>query len=98
MEEQKLNITVRIAERKYMLLVYPSEEACVRKAAEYINNQIQEMSSKYAFKDRQDIFTMISLVNTTKMLEYNEDLEKFHNSYGKRLTDLDEILDKHLSV
>jgi hypothetical protein len=49
-----------------MLSVHPSEEAGVRKAVEYINQQIKELASKYAFKDDKICLAMIALMNTTK--------------------------------
>lgn len=97
METEKLKISVNIAERKYMLSVFPSEEAGVRSAVEQINLQLKELTGKYAFKDRQDILAMIALLNTTKMLEQEKNLNYMNDSFGKRLSEIDELLLEQLS-
>jgi len=97
MEPEKLKISVYIAERKYMLSVLPSEEAGVRSAVEQINVQLKELTGKYAFKDRQDILAMIALLNTTKMIEYEKNLNYMNDSFGKRLSEIDVLLQEQLS-
>jgi cell division protein ZapA (FtsZ GTPase activity inhibitor) len=96
MEAEKLKISVHIAERKYMLSVLPSEEAGVRTAIEHMNQQIKDLASKYAFKDRQDILAMIALMNTTKMLEYEQSLGFINDSFGKKLSEIDALIEQHL--
>jgi cell division protein ZapA (FtsZ GTPase activity inhibitor) len=98
MEEGKLKISVYVAERKYMLSVLPSEEAGVRNAVEHINQQIKELASKYAFKDRQDILAMIALMNSNKMLEYEKNLNFMNDSFVKRLHHIDELIDHTLNA
>lgn len=97
MEAEKLKISVYIAERKYMLSVLPAEEAGVRAAVENINQQIKELAAKYAFKDRQDILAMISLMNTSKMLDFEKSLNFMNDSFGKKLLAIDSLIDQHLS-
>lgn len=92
-----MKISVYIAERKYMLSVLPSEEAGVRSAVEQINVQLKELTGKYAFKDRQDILAMIALLNTTKMIEYEKNLNYMNDSFGKRLSEIDVLLQEQLS-
>jgi len=96
MEAEKLKISVHIAERKYMLSVLPSEEAGVRTAIEHMNQQLKDLASKYAFKDRQDILAMIALMNTTKMLEYEQSLSFINDSFGKRLSEIDALIEQHM--
>ena len=97
MEAEKLKISVNIAERKYMLSVLPTEEAGVRNAVEQINKQLKELSGKYAFKDRHYILAMISLMNTTKMLEQEKALQYINESMGARLSQLDQLIEEHIS-
>jgi cell division protein ZapA (FtsZ GTPase activity inhibitor) len=97
MEAEKLKISVNIAERKYLLSVFPSEEAGVRSAVEQINLQLKDLTGKYAFKDRQDILAMIALLNTTKMLEHEKNLNYMNDSFGKRLSEIDNLLLEQLS-
>jgi cell division protein ZapA (FtsZ GTPase activity inhibitor) len=97
MEEEKLRISVHLAERKYMLSVLPSEEAGVRNAVEFINQQIRELASKYAFKDRQDILAMLALLNSNKMLEYEKNISFMNETFVKRLHDIDALIDQTLT-
>lgn len=97
MEEEKLRISVHLAERKYMLSVLPSEESGVRNAVEFINQQIRELASKYAFKDRQDILAMVALLNSNKMLEYEKNISFMNDTFVKRLHDIDALIDKTLT-
>jgi cell division protein ZapA (FtsZ GTPase activity inhibitor) len=97
MEGEKLNISVHIAERKYMLSVHPSEEADARHAVELINQKVKELASKYAFKDRQDILAMTALMNTSKMLSYEKTVHYVDDTFGKRLKEIDILLSEELS-
>lgn len=93
---QKLNISVFLADRKYMISVLPSEEPVVRKAAEYINQQLKELASKYSFKDRQDILAMITLMNTTKMHELEKSLSYVNDEFGTKLQDIIKLVEAEL--
>ncbi len=96
MDSDKLKISVHIAERKYFLSVHPSEEAGVRSAVEHINQQLKDLATKYAFKDRQDILAMIALMNSTKMLEYEKSLNYMNDTFGKRLMEIDALVEAHI--
>lgn len=91
-----MKISVHIAERKYFLSIHPSEEAGVRSTVEYINQQLKDLAAKYAFKDRQDILAMIALMNSTKMLEFEKSLNYMNDSFGKRLIEIDTLLEEHI--
>ncbi len=97
MEEEKLRISVHLAERKYMLSVLPSEEAGVRNAVEYLNQQIRDLATKYAFKDRQDILAMVALLNSNKMLEYEKNISFMNDTFVKKLYEIDALIDKTLT-
>lgn len=95
-DNSKLNISVFLAERKYMISVLPSEEAGVRKAADYINQQSKELASKYAFKDRQDILALISLMNTTKMQDFEKNLSFINEEFGNKVKEIEALVDVEL--
>lgn len=97
METEKLKISVFLAERKYMLSVHPSEEAGVRNAVDQINQQVKDLTGKYAFKDRQDIIAMIALMNTTKLMDLEKNFSWFQESFGRKLQDIDTLLEAELS-
>lgn len=94
--EKNLNISVFLAERKYTVSVKPEEEPYVREASEYINKQLKEMSVKFAFKDRQDIVSMVALINTIKMLEHETNHKFFSSEFLVRLNELQLTIDKEL--
>jgi len=96
MSQEKLQISVFLAERKYTLSVLPEEEEGVRIAAEYINKQIQDMASKYAFKDRQDVVAIAALMNTTSMHKLEKKSTYIDNSLGQTLNEIDKLLDNSL--
>lgn len=91
-----MKISVHIAERKYFLSILPSEEAGVRSTVEHINQQLKELASKYAFKDRQDILAMIALMNSTKMLEFEKSLNYMNDTFGRRLLEIDALIEEHI--
>jgi len=94
--EEKLNISLYIAERKYTLSVLPSEEADVRNAVENINKKVSELIEKYSFKDRQDILAMVALMNTSKLLEYENSINYIENSFGNKLKEIDILVESNL--
>jgi len=93
---EEFSITVNIAERSYKLTIEKQEEEIVRKAAKLINDKIKEFSSNYAFKDKQDLLTMIALQYTSSALNY-EQSKTYNNTLLKdKLIELDDLLSKHL--
>lgn len=95
--EEKINITVNIAERPYKLAVSREQESLVRKAANLLNSTIKTYSKTFNYKDHQDLFAMVALQKTTLALQL-EDEKKFRDKdMKKRLTELDDILTTHLN-
>jgi len=62
----KISIKLVIAGRSYPLTINESEEEAVRKAAEDINSNIQQLQQIYAVKDMQDLLAMTSLQLATR--------------------------------
>lgn len=69
MGDNKLSITVKIAERIYPLRIDFAEEERIRLAAKLINEKVNSYKEKYSDKDIQDCLTMVSLQSVLKMLE-----------------------------
>ncbi len=72
----KFTININVAGRNYRLKVEESEEEFVRAGAASINDKIGEFSGNYAFKDKQDLLAMVSIMFATELTKLkitNED-------------------------
>lgn len=89
-------ISVKIAERKFRLKVKPEEEERVRKAAKLIDEKIKDYSHSYAYKDMQDLLSMVVLQFAVKSLKCSDEMEAMDVSWEERLKDIDKILADHI--
>ncbi len=72
--------------------IKPEEEERVRKAAKLINEKIKDYSKKYAYKDIQDLLSMVALRFATGSVKYQEALDMRNEQVYHRLKSIDEIL------
>jgi hypothetical protein len=88
LSEEKINITIRLAERNYPLLVLPADEARVRAAVEKVNATLKELMQKYDGRDMQDYMTMYILMTMAQQANaaasfdvalLNEELQKLES-------------------
>jgi cell division protein ZapA len=91
----ELLITVYIADRPYRLNIDTAEEEKVRKAAKLVNDKIKEYASHYAYKDKQDLLSMVALQLATGITNL-ENKETVDNQVIERLVEIDEILNNYL--
>lgn len=66
----KQSIKVTIAGRIYPISVQADEEDMVRRAAAKVEENIKDLSSNFAVKDKQDLLAMTALQMTTEMLKF----------------------------
>lgn len=59
--KKNLSIKVTIGNRVYPLTIQPEEEESIRKAAKLVNDNIKELESNYAVRDKQDLLAMTAL-------------------------------------
>ncbi|MAX80969.1 MAG: cell division protein ZapA [Crocinitomicaceae bacterium] len=64
-----LSIKVTIANRVYPLTIRREEEELIRKAAKLVNDNIKELESNYAVRDKQDLLAMTALFYANRSLE-----------------------------
>ncbi len=64
----KLSIKVTIANRVYPLTINRDEEEQIRKAVDYINENMRELENSYAVRDKQDLLAMTALYFADKSL------------------------------
>ena len=85
-----------IDERTYKLTIDKQEEEIVRKAARLINDKIKEFAKSYAFKDKQDLLSMIALQYTSSALNYEQSNVYNNTKLKEKLLELDKVLDMNL--
>lgn len=71
----KLSIKVTIANRVYPLTINRNEEEQIRKAVDCINENVRQLESSYAVRDKQDLLAMTALYFADKSLAADEQLE-----------------------
>lgn len=89
----QLTITVRIADRDYKLTVARDEEEIVRKSVKLIEKRFTEYAKSYAFKDRQDLLSMIALHYTIEALKSEEKEEYMQQELLPKLNEINSLLD-----
>lgn len=96
---EEVTILIKIAERQYRLTVNKEEEEYVLAAAEKINKMLGEYSASFAFKDKQDLLSMVCLQNTTalnkkELAEHNNEVDM---ETRNALIEIRDILNEHSS-
>ncbi|MCL2682077.1 MAG: cell division protein ZapA [Bacteroidales bacterium] len=91
MEEQ--SITVTIADRPYKLTVKREDEEIFREATKFINERLKSYAANFAFKDRQDLLTMVALQYTTNSLRNERVLAFRDKELEGKLVNLNRMLD-----
>lgn len=72
-------IGVNIAGRLYKMTINPSNEENVTKAANRINEKVNDFSKNFAFKDSQDLLAMVALQFTTELIQQKTPKEESIN-------------------
>ncbi len=89
----QLTITVRIADRDYKLTVARDEEETVRKSVKLIEKRFSEYAKSYAFKDRQDLLSMIALHYTIEALKMEAKQDYIQSDLLPKLNEINSLLD-----
>ena len=88
----EIPITVTICERPYKLMVRPDDEPLIREAAEKINEQVRSYAKNYAFKDNQDLLSMVSLQYTLSGLRNEKSIAYRDRELLEKLRQIDNSL------
>lgn len=94
----ELVITVKISDREYKLTIKREDEEVVRKALKLIETRIEDYANKYAFKDKQDLLSMVVLQYVINSIKLGNKQEYLDNHINQKLNDIDSILDQHLTI
>lgn len=92
--DKTITINISLSDRSYPLLVEPGEEEFVRKAGKTIESMLKEYSSAYAYKDKQDLFAMVTLQNTTALMKSQGEKDLSLDSISERLEAINKILEQ----
>ncbi|MEG1499030.1 MAG: cell division protein ZapA [Bacteroidales bacterium] len=88
----EIPITVNICDRPYKLMISPDEESLFREAAQRINERMSSYSQNYAFKDMQDLLSMVALQYTFSALKSERALSFREKDLLQRLQKLNDTL------
>jgi cell division protein ZapA (FtsZ GTPase activity inhibitor) len=89
---EELTISVNIADRVYKLTVKKEEEEIIRKATQLIGNAVKNYSDQYAYKDKQDLLSMVVLQFATNAL-INENKNRYiEDQLDSKLKEIEQIL------
>ncbi len=92
--DNSMAINIILGDRSYRIFTSPEEEEFVRKAGKTIETMLKEFSGEYAFKDKQDLFAMIALQNTTALSKLQMEEEKNTATLAEKLQSVIHILDQ----
>lgn len=88
----EITISLDIADRPYKMVVNKEEEHVIRRAAEIINKKLLAYSKNYAFKDKQDLLSMIALQFASNSIRNEESLDFKQSEFLDRLKEIDSKL------
>lgn len=89
----EIPITVVICERRYKLMVDPEDEPIIREAARKINEGLKSYADNYAFKDNQDLLSMVALQYTLSSLKTERGISFRDNGLVESLKKISDTLD-----
>lgn len=90
---EELAIKIRIYDRQYPMKVQPKDEASVRKAAEYINSQIEAYRDKFGISSIQDLLAMVAFDSVVDKLKMKKVLTEEHQLIAKKVNAMIQIVD-----
>lgn len=93
MENNKMKITIQVAQRPMTIVIQKEWEHYFREAEKVINDSFLDFAKKWTYKDNQDLMAMILvdfvvkwLADEQRLKEFDEELEPMMESL-KTLTD-----------
>ena len=87
--DEKLRITLKIADRIYPLTIDPKNEEVYRVASEKINEKVRFFEENYAIKDRQDALAMCAIsfatIVSNDILQENSNKTRKNSLFIRRI-------------
>lgn len=93
---QKLNITLKIADRTYPLTIDSDLEQAYRQAADEINKLIRSFEGNYDVADRQDTLAMCAIAVSARWFGASLQKEEQQTDTQERMEKIHHLLDSIL--
>lgn len=94
--DEKIGITLQIAQRNYDLFVKKEEEEIFRQATDTINSTMSAYASKKAYRDRQDLMVMVLLQAMVSNKKMELRLKDFAEQDCQKIKKIDDLLNSIL--
>ncbi len=94
MEDNKMKITIQIAQRSMTIVIQKEWEHYFREAEKVINNSFLDFAKKWTYKDHQDLLSMILVDFVVKWLADEERLKGFDEELEPMMESLKTLTDK----
>ena len=95
-ESEDIKISITVAERNYRLTIDKADEDKVRRAAELINERVNDYKRVYTDKDYLSLVSMACIQFATSVVKYEND-SAFKDQYlDKQLDVIDALLTENL--
>ncbi|MGB0980991.1 MAG: cell division protein ZapA [Winogradskyella sp.] len=92
----QFKIKLSIANRVYPLMINPSQEEGLRKAAKKIEVMISQFEQDYSVRDKQDVLAMCVLQLAALAEQKSIDKEFVNEEVKVKLETLDQLLQAHI--
>ena len=90
----RIQVNVKVAGRNYPYVIHADDEQYLRESVKKIAETIQDLKSRYAFSDDQDVLANILLQQNTLWLKKNQ--EDGAGDIIKEIEFLDSQLDEYI--
>lgn len=96
MAEDRVQISVTIADRRYQYIVNPDDEKYLRDSVRRIADTLSELKTKYSFNDNQDALANALLQYVTRLVKMKYDDES--GAIIREIEFLDNQLDEYIKT
>ncbi|MCR4681305.1 MAG: cell division protein ZapA [Bacteroidales bacterium] len=94
MEEERIKITIQVAQRPMTIAIQREWEHYFREAEKIINDSFLEFAKKWKYTDQQDILSMVLVDFVVKWLADEERLKGFDEEVVPMMESLKALTDK----
>jgi cell division protein ZapA len=91
MQQKKLSIKIKIAEREYSLITDATMESKLRTAGKLINEKLRQYNRELGVQDRQDLLSMIALDAMVEVLDLKEEAHISFLKIQDKIKQIDEF-------
>ena len=96
----EVSIKIKIVSREYPLTIKQEEEDLIRKAAELINQQVNEYEKNYSVSNKQDLLAMSALQLATQVVKTQQSAatSELNTNLTNQLIELERYVTDYLST